>query len=44
MFDASSKAKAVVDAAIGHAVAFAGPLKHAGFPVTKGSPDSFTCP
>ena len=26
----------MVDADIGHAVAFAGPLRHAGFPVTRG--------
>ena len=26
----------VVDASVGHAVAFAGPLRHAGYPVTRG--------
>ena len=30
------KSGRVVDADVGHAVAFAGPLKHAGYPVTKG--------
>ena len=25
-----------MDAEVGHAVAFAGPLKHAGYPITKG--------
>ena len=32
----SNKSGKVVDANVGHAVAFAGPLRHAGFPVTKG--------
>eukprot|EP00584_Thalassiosira_punctigera_P010301 CAMPEP_0172546906 /NCGR_PEP_ID=MMETSP1067-20121228/16568_1 /TAXON_ID=265564 ORGANISM="Thalassiosira punctigera, Strain Tpunct2005C2" /NCGR_SAMPLE_ID=MMETSP1067 /ASSEMBLY_ACC=CAM_ASM_000444 /LENGTH=548 /DNA_ID=CAMNT_0013333905 /DNA_START=75 /DNA_END=1718 /DNA_ORIENTATION=+ len=32
----SHKSGKVVDADVGHAVAFAGPLRHAGFPVTKG--------
>ena len=30
------KSGRVVDADVGHAVAFAGPLRHAGFPVTRG--------
>jgi len=33
--DANKNGK-VVDAEVGHAVAFAGPLRHAGYPVTKG--------
>ena len=32
----ADKSGQVVDANVGHAVAFAGPLRHAGFPVTKG--------
>jgi len=32
----SSKSGKVVEANVGQAVAFAGPLRHAGFPVTKG--------
>lgn len=33
----SHKSGKVVDADVGHAVAFAGPLRHAGYPVTKGT-------
>ena len=29
--------EAVINAPMGHAVAFAGPLKHAGFPITRGT-------
>lgn len=35
--EAGSNEGRVVDAAVGHAVAFAGPLRHAGFPVTRGT-------
>jgi len=31
-----NKSGKVIDADVGHAVGFAGPLRHAGFPVTKG--------
>lgn len=35
-FDALDKNNCVINADIGNAVCFAGPLKHAGFPITKG--------
>jgi hypothetical protein len=35
-FEALGEKGMVVDADEGHAVAFAGPLRHAGYPVTKG--------
>lgn len=36
-FEALGPRGRVVDADIGHAVAFAGPLRHAGFPITSGT-------
>jgi len=35
-FEALGEKGMVVDADVGHAVAFAGPLRHAGYPVTRG--------